>query len=94
MCENQDPQGEGWFSGEFTSGELGAVERLIMEIQTYNTDPCCEIATKGLRNPSIRERLEDRKASLQADLKRVNDAIAALDAAPETAKVLELISKV
>lgn len=65
-----------------------------MEIQTYNTDPCCEIAPKGLRNPSIRERLEDRKASLQADLKRVNDAIAALDAAPETAKVLELISKV
>lgn len=46
------------------------------------------------RNPSIRERLEDQKSSLTAQLSRVNEAIAALDAAPETARVLELISKV
>lgn len=64
-----------------------------MNLNTYGSDPC-EIAPKGIRNPSIRERLEDQKSSLTAQLSRVNEAIAALDAAPETARVLELISKV
>jgi chaperonin cofactor prefoldin len=49
---------------------------------------------KMCRQPSIRERLDERKSALEADLKRVNDAIAALESAPETARVLELISKV
>lgn len=65
-----------------------------MNLNTYGSDPCCEVSPKGIRNPSIRERLEDQKSSLTAQLSRVNEAIAALDAAPETARVLELISKV
>jgi vacuolar-type H+-ATPase subunit E/Vma4 len=64
-----------------------------MNIQAYS-DPCCEAKGVGIRNPSIRERLEDSKQSLESQLKRVNDAITALEANPETAKVLELISKV
>lgn len=65
-----------------------------MDINTYRdypTEPC----VKGLsRSLSIRERLENQKQDLEANLKRVNDAIQALDSAPETARVLELISKV
>jgi len=65
-----------------------------MNIQTYPGEVgCCE-SPKGVRNPSIRERLEDQKSALSAQLQRVNEAIAALEAAPETARVLELISKV
>jgi len=67
-----------------------------MNISTYSKSPYptgCDV--KGLnRQPSIREHLEDQKSSLSAQLSRVNEAIAALDAAPETARVLELISKV
>lgn len=64
-----------------------------MELRTYNEASCME--TKGLRGPlSIRERLENQKADLENQLKRVNDAIAAMDSAPETARVIELISKV
>ena len=65
-----------------------------MNIQSYNECAPCTLETKGVRNPSIRERLEDQKSSLTSQLNRVNEAIAALDAAPETARVLELISKV
>ena len=66
-----------------------------MDINTYPTS-CCEVSLKGLsqHNPSIRERLNYQKDDLEARLQRVNEAIAALDAAPETARVLELISKV
>lgn len=62
-----------------------------MNLQTYEDVPCKQ---NICRNPSIRERLDDQKTSLEAQLARVNEAIAALEAAPETARVLELISKV
>ncbi len=65
-----------------------------MNIQSYSECAPCITESKGIRNPSIRERLEDQKSSLTSQLNRVNEAIAALDAAPVTARVLELISKV
>lgn len=62
-----------------------------MELAQYRGESC---APTSCRQLSIRERLESNKADLESNLKRVTDALEALDANPETAKVLELISKV
>lgn len=62
-----------------------------MNLQTYDE---CPKSIGHCRQPSIRERLDEQKQGLEAQLARVNEAIAALEAAPETARVLELISKV
>ena len=65
-----------------------------MDIQSYRDYPAEKSVCGVSRQLSIRERLENNKQDLEANLKRVNDALEALDAAPETAKVLELLSKV
>ena len=65
-----------------------------MNIQSYNEACPPSLCGSSSRQLTIRERLDQQKIGLEDQLKRVNEAIAALDAAPETARVLELISKV
>lgn len=61
----------------------------------YIGDAQCESPKTLIARPvTIRERLQNRKDNLEVQLKNVNEAIQALDAAPETARVLDLISKV
>ena len=45
------------------------------------------------RQPSIRDSLCSKRASLEAQLEDVNKAIAALDANPGVEQVLDLVSK-
>lgn len=65
-----------------------------MNLQYYDDSPKCATVGSDCRNPSIKERLESQKQSLTAQLKRVNDALEALNANLEVLKVLELLSKV
>ena len=65
-----------------------------MELTTYNECKTCSPCGSISRSPSIRERLQMQKNELEDRLKRVNDALIALNNNPETANVLELISKV
>ena len=45
------------------------------------------------RSPTVRERLEMDRRYLVANLEKINGAIAALDANPEVANVLEILGK-
>ena len=65
-----------------------------MDLKPYNESYPSPSMVKDCRQPTIRERLDDQKSHLESQLKRVNEAIDALNANPETARVLELISKV
>ena len=44
--------------------------------------------------PSLTERLKARKESLEADLYQVNEALAILDAQPQTQKLLDIVARV
>jgi len=65
-----------------------------MDLNYYDSPkPCAEVCTDSGR-PSVKARLERQKVELETQLKRVNEALDALNANPEVARVLELVSKV
>lgn len=53
----------------------------------------CEIETKSLTKPDLMEGLVNRKQRLEAQLNEINEAIAALRANPEMARLLELVGR-
>lgn len=65
-----------------------------MEIGYSGTGQACMPVEVGYSNPTVEQRLLQRKVQLETDLKEVNDALEALQANPEIMKVLGLISKV
>ena len=67
-----------------------------MEIGYGGNQTCVPEAPRELRDrqPTVEERLLDRKMRLEGDLKDINAALEALHSNPEILKVLCLISKV
>lgn len=53
----------------------------------------CEVETKSLTKPDLKEGLVMKKNRLELQLKEVNEAIAALEANPEVARLLELVGR-
>lgn len=64
-----------------------------MELTSYN-DCKPDSSLVSSRNLSMMERLQLQKSEVEARLERINVAITALKANPETLHVLECISKV
>ena len=56
-------------------------------------EPLCEVATKELVKPEIKEGLLDRKNKIEKQLADINAAIDALNKNPEVARLLELVGK-
>lgn len=66
-----------------------------MEIGYGGNQPCVQTdSPRGLQMPSIEDRLLQRKAALERDLKDVSAALEALQENPEVLKIMCLISKV
>jgi len=54
----------------------------------------CNPSSGRVVNPTVKERLIERKNSPEGDLKDINNALEALEKNPEITRVLGLISKV
>lgn len=65
-----------------------------MEIGYRGETACLPSLDSSMKQPSIEDRLLQRKIRLESDLQDVNNALEALRANPEVLKIMCLISKV
>ena len=65
-----------------------------MEIGYVGNTQCVPSLDSQINQPTIEQRLLQKKSRLEADLADINNALEALQANPEVLKIMCLISKV